>query len=356
MYQLYLKKISSLTCLTLLTLLLAHPVAAHHSGSNFDRDNQVQFVGEITKFTFRNPHVYLELETQNSDGKTEQWLIEGHSVTGARRLGWTSSSLQVGEQVTVLANPDRDQGKQFALLSSVQKSDGSFLYAFRKPADENVAKEVIKPSFDFLGTWELDLSSFNFLTANGQPPQDYHYTELGLEQRDQFSVDDNPALNCQTVGVPRMVVWPYGYNFSRDGDTLMITKEHENIRRDIFLNSALDELLDKQVEPTYIGVSVGEFETPQHLVVQSAGFSATPWGISSGLDSSTEKRVTEEYRLAEDGLSIEVSYTVEDSVYLTQAITVTGRYLKKANADFAEIPCDLETARRHISSSVEAVK
>ncbi len=349
--NLAIKKISHYSAL-LMTVLVS-PVSAHHSGANFDRANQVELVGEITDFTFRNPHVYIELAVQNSEGKIDQWLLEGHSVTGARRLGWTPTSLKVGENVTVLANPDRDQNKYFALLSSVEKSDGASLYAFRKPAseNENAAKEIITPSHDFVGTWDLDLKMFNFLTANGQPPEEYNYTNAGLAQREQFSVDDNPALNCQTVGVPRMVVWPYGYNFSRDGETLVITKEHENISREIFLDSNLDDLLDKQMESTHIGVSVGYFKAPRHLVVETAGFSATPWGISSGLDSSTKKRVTEEYKLAEDGLSIDVSYTVEDSIYLTKPISVNGRYLKKTNRDFIQTACDPETARRHVSAS-----
>lgn len=131
---------------------------AHHSGANFDRSKQVQLAGEIRGFEFKNPHVYIEVAVDSEQGAQQIWLIEGHSVTGATRLGWSTDSLAIGEKVAVIANPDRDPGKRFAILDSLQKTDGSFLYAYRKPKSEQSEKPPeIKPAQDFSGTWELDL-------------------------------------------------------------------------------------------------------------------------------------------------------------------------------------------------------
>jgi hypothetical protein len=346
----YLKLYSGLISIYFLFLLilLSQPVYAHHSGANFDRETTVELAGSIVGYTFRNPHIYVEIKVQNDDGESSVWLIEGHSVTGARRLGWSSTSLHIGENVTITANPDIDTSKQFGFLNSIEKEDGSFLYAFRKAVDDDAEKIVITPSYDFSGTWELDLKMFDFSGVNAQPPSDYSYTETGLLQREFFSTNDNPAINCQTVGVPRMIVWPYGYNFSRNDEVIVITKEHEDIRREIFLNRELNDILKERPERTHIGVSVGYFTTPKHLVVETGGFSATPWGLSSGLDSSEKKRVVEQYQLDDSGFVIDVTYTVEDPEYLTAPITVKGRYLKTPNRDFNHIPCDPVTAGRHL--------
>lgn len=59
--------------------------------------------------------------------------------------------------------------------------------------------------------------------------------------------------------------------------------------------------------------------------------------------------MTERYQLTNGGLNMDVSYTIEDPVYLTQPKTVARKYRKVADYDFpADPPCDTATSQRHL--------
>ena len=45
---------------------------------------------------------------------------------------------------------------------------------------------------------------------------------------------------------------------------------------------------------------------------------------------------------------MEVSYTIHDSVYLREPVTVRSQYRKNADLEFVAETCELETARRHL--------
>ena len=55
-----------------------------------------------------------------------------------------------------------------------------------------------------------------------------------------------------------------------------------------------------------------------------------------------------DYALTDGGYRMDVSYTIEDPVYLTRPVTVTGEYQKVADFNFIEETCDPATARRHL--------
>jgi hypothetical protein len=50
--------------------LLTLPAAAHHSPAMFDMSRDITLEGTITDFSWRNPHVYIELAVAGPDGAT----------------------------------------------------------------------------------------------------------------------------------------------------------------------------------------------------------------------------------------------------------------------------------------------
>ena len=42
---------------------------AHHSHSMFDHSEEVSISGTVTKFSFRNPHVFLFIDVKNENGE-----------------------------------------------------------------------------------------------------------------------------------------------------------------------------------------------------------------------------------------------------------------------------------------------
>ena len=82
-------------------------VLAHHSHANFDLETQLEFSGVITEYSWRNPHAFATLAVETESGATRDLLFELTSIMGMSRAGWTRDTIQVGDEVTAVANPDR---------------------------------------------------------------------------------------------------------------------------------------------------------------------------------------------------------------------------------------------------------
>ena len=330
----------------LAALLWAHPTLAHHSRANFDSDTVIELTGTVVDYSWRNPHVYMQIEAPDAQGINQTWLIESHSVTGMRGNGWDGNTLKVGEQVTISGSPDFKAEKHFVLLNYVDKTDGQRLYAF---GNRNAPRPqpVIEPSADFSGTWAFDMRNFDVKQAGGGPPEDWSYTQLGLQEGAQFDVNDNPELQCLQIGVPRIIAYPYGINWSRDENSIRIHKEHLDEKRVVWLDPQAEGL--KNQPPSYVGTSYGYFESDRHLIIETNNFLPTKWGNANGVNSSDQKSVVEHYWLSEDGMTTDFSFTITDPVYLTEPARVTGSFNKSQNRDFIETDCDTRAASRHLT-------
>jgi hypothetical protein len=336
-------------CATILVALFPCITLAHHSRANFDDTRDITLTGTIIDYSWRNPHVYLEVQADDEAGTSQTWLVEAHSVTGMRGQGWNADTLAPGSEVTISGQPDRRADKHFVLLNYVEKSDGERLYAFGRGRGSKTAsaRPAIEPSTDFSGTWSMDMRGFDIRSAGGGPSKDWPYTDKARAMAAEFSVEDNPELECLQIGVPKMTLYPYGINWFRDEDRIRIEKEHLDEKRLIWLDANVEQL--KDAPSSFVGTSTGHFESANHLVVETRGFLPTRWGNANGIDSSEQKKVLEHYALSDDGLSMELSYTIEDPEYLTEPVTVTGRFLKGPNREFTEFGCDRKSASRHLS-------
>ena len=96
---------------------------AHHSFAMYDMDHQQKFSGKVTRFDWTNPHVYIELESPDADGKTKHWTIECANISILGRIGWTFNMIKVGDTITVIVAPLHN-GQAGALLKQVTLADG----------------------------------------------------------------------------------------------------------------------------------------------------------------------------------------------------------------------------------------
>ena len=62
--------------------LAAMPVWAHHSDAGLDVDTIVAFEGTVTEFAFRNPHVYIGVETTDASGERVEWSLQMGGANG----------------------------------------------------------------------------------------------------------------------------------------------------------------------------------------------------------------------------------------------------------------------------------
>jgi Family of unknown function (DUF6152) len=107
-------------------LLSALSAQAHHSTAQFDKTEEVKLTGIVKDFQYTNPHTWLQLYVTSDDGEQVEWGIEGGSPNFLKRRGWTSKSLQPGDEVSVKVYAMRD-GQPGAIMIAVTLPDGTTL-------------------------------------------------------------------------------------------------------------------------------------------------------------------------------------------------------------------------------------
>ncbi len=75
-----------------LSILVAPPLAAHHSFAAIDRQSEAFVRGTVTEFQFRNPHTFLFVDVPQEDGQAANWRIEGETRNDLYRNGWRDDS------------------------------------------------------------------------------------------------------------------------------------------------------------------------------------------------------------------------------------------------------------------------
>jgi hypothetical protein len=101
------KVIVPLACFAAL-LVLSLSAFAHHGAAAYDTSKTVTVTGTVTDFQFVNPHVLITMQAKDpATGKMEEWKGELTSPNRLSRAGWTKSTFQVGDQVTLSGSPSK---------------------------------------------------------------------------------------------------------------------------------------------------------------------------------------------------------------------------------------------------------
>ena len=106
-----------------LAVVVAWPVAAHHSHAMFDHSKEESVTGTVTSFLYRNPHVFLYLDAKGADGKVVNWAVEMSNIANMESRGIFASTFKAGDVVTVKLHRLRD-GRPGGNYVSVVAADG----------------------------------------------------------------------------------------------------------------------------------------------------------------------------------------------------------------------------------------
>ena len=115
--------------LFVLALLLgvAAPSLAHHSfAAVFDATKPIEVHGTVTEVEWMNPHAWVHLDVENSDGEIEKWSFELGSPNGLIRRGWSRGTIKVGDVINVSGYLARD-GSSRGNIKSVTLATGQQL-------------------------------------------------------------------------------------------------------------------------------------------------------------------------------------------------------------------------------------
>jgi Family of unknown function (DUF6152) len=82
--------------------VIDRPSAAHHGGAAFDMSAPVVLKNAVvTEFVWINPHPLIKADYKDAQGNVQQWTMELGGVVGAQLVGWTRTTLQPGDVVTL---------------------------------------------------------------------------------------------------------------------------------------------------------------------------------------------------------------------------------------------------------------
>ena len=123
-------------------IVVSGRVLAHHSAAGlFSRDEEIILSGTVTVWRFVNRHPALVFEI-TKDGAKETWTATFNSPAALRKIGWSRSTINPGDQVTVLGNPFFG-GQKTIFPLAVTLPDGK-QYVMREPRinKEHVANGI----------------------------------------------------------------------------------------------------------------------------------------------------------------------------------------------------------------------
>ena len=89
--------------LTLAILVLAAPIAAHHSfAAQYDAEKPFTLSGTVTSIEWTNPHMHFSIDVKDDKGVVTPWKFEGYPPNMLVRQGWKKDvTLKQGMTVTV---------------------------------------------------------------------------------------------------------------------------------------------------------------------------------------------------------------------------------------------------------------
>jgi len=332
---------------------------AHHSFAIYDADNPRTLTGVVREFRWTNPHAYVVLTVTNPDGSETDWELEQGPVNMLSRQGWTPTTLEPGDALTVEAHP-LHSGEPGARLIRFEFVDGALaaddggsapgttaggaatITSPPRPDPVPMSDEVAR---DFNGIWVNASGGIHFDTAGsptrrGQKPPLRPEYMARWEQRwadaDAGLATTDPTARCLPPGFPRFLTMVL------PGEILQ-TEQQLNWYAE-FGEATIRVFLDGREPPedlysSYNGFTTGEWNG-NSLVTRTIGLRGDTLVDTTGVPHSEALTVTMRLtKLTPD--YFEADITLEDPIAFDAPWRTVKRYARApANYYIQEYACE----------------
>jgi len=313
------------------------PAAAHHSPAQFDLSQDVTIEGTVTDFSFRNPHVYFELEIIGADGNPIRQRIEAGGASNMVALGFGGDAIRVGERVVVHVKPNRRGAGRTALGWLLTKSDGTAIPLHVRAMQQTEPGPAEATSL--AGTWVPQGTAFADLART---VRSWPLTAAGRAAiAATAEARDASRSACIAYGPPALMALPSAVSVELSDSQVTFRLDVMGAVRSVRLNQEHPA----ELAPSLHGHSVGHFEGDT-LIVDTVGYAAHPDGYAFDLPSSASKHIVERFTLAADRKHIDYEASVDDPEYLAERVTHRSRWDYRPAQQESNVPCDPEAAGR----------
>jgi hypothetical protein len=313
---------------------------AHHSQAAFNLDPAAieAISGTVTRFDFRNPHVYLYIERADTTGATAVWELEASSTPNLIRRGWSADSVRPGDVLTIDMHPAKAAEQRVGRIDTIHFADGRTLSV----RGEGVVapRDASLRATSLAGRW---LGRYG-LTQVGQDLDQWPLTAKGRAAQRSYDGSQNPQIDCIPVTAPTVMLYSNIYDVSIAPDRVSFLGEWMNVERTVYLDGRAHPPAG---ERSLQGHSIGRWQDGV-LVVDTANFTAHGAGNAFEVPSGLDKHVVERFALSADGKRIDYTFTLEDPEYLTEAIEGAGSWDYRPDLTPQPATCDPEVARRFL--------
>ena len=115
---------------------LATPSFAHHGALAFDMTTPVVLKNAVvTEFVWINPHPLIKADYKDAKGNVEHWTMEMGSTVSAQLIGWSRTTLQPGDVVTLYVWRAKT-GATVGRFNKVDLPDGTTMRDTQRGADD----------------------------------------------------------------------------------------------------------------------------------------------------------------------------------------------------------------------------
>jgi Family of unknown function (DUF6152) len=307
---------------------------AHHSQAAYDSTREITIEGTINRLDWKNPHIYLIVETRDENGGRKLQQIEGLAVTQALVDGLDRKALTPGTHVLVRANPNRHGADHTVRgLDVVTTADGRVHPMYRRtgPALQ------LQPADSIAGKWAPSLAETG--KVFGVVRSAWKLTPAAKAGELVGACDIEPIPFLATINELRMIdvgASSVKFRFDNSGDEAV---------REVHLDQKQHPA---SIQPSLFGHSIGHWEG-QTLVIDTVGYKPHVSGTFSGIPGGAGKHTLERLTLTPDRLHLRYQLTMEDPEYLVEPATLDMLWDHRPDLDFAKVPCDPEVSNRYLA-------
>jgi hypothetical protein len=289
----------------------------------YDSTRKVTLDGIVTKVDWVNPRAFLFVNVKDSGGGISNWAVEFGNPLELEKNGWKSSSIKIGDAVTVEGVLARGEARQVSATSIVLKTTGRKVFAplaVRRPATAAAPAPRwpnghvrLGPPPGGKGYWGTPGAKVLVENIPAKPAMNDDgllaniadidkvapfkpWARALYEFRQRTLLTDDPIGRCLPPGGPRQFQMPYGFQFVEQPELGRILVLHGGGNRNwrIISTDGRPAVAASEAVASYYGTSVGKWEGDT-LVVDSVGFNEKFWMTAGGLPHTEALHLIERF-------------------------------------------------------------